>query len=360
MRHHCLLYEFFLGHALHLSAAEEPLPNPILNPDTPWVYAGFSVNTPADAGWVSYFRSANSAALGKNSDDGTRIFGVNVLSSPIAEPVHNSEELVAQLKKSRPSLVDLEEFSITRRHESPTQVNGYWCSQYTLMADTKKQDQLRHLHIAGISCVDPTNPQLLIDVGVSDLTGAGEMALHLFSIAQRMAQTIKFVPRIKKEHTDAVGKALSTSDPKGALAILQPRAENGDSRAAFLIADLYMNAKDLQDYPLARKWLEISASQGERDALYQLGTLYDKALGVERNLEQAVKWFKLAADQRDSQAQLNLGILHDPRAEGYAKDAQIAAQWFVLAANNGNKRAKQILEKHYRRKSDSTPAQDAR
>ena len=352
MRLHRFLYAFFLGHALHLSAAEEPLPNPILNPDTPWIYAGFSVNTPADPGWVSYYRGGQSAALGKTSDDATHIFGVNVLAAPIAEPVHNSEELVAQLKTRRPSLVDLEEFSITSRLESPAQVNGYWCSQYTLKAQAKKPDSLPHLFIAGISCADPSNPQLLVDVGVSDLTGADEMALQLFPIAQRMAQTIKFVPRIKKEQAEAVSKALSSSDVKAAIAILQPRAETGDSRAAFLMADIYMNAKDAQDYSLARKWLEISATQGERDALYQMGSLYDKALGVERNLEQAVKWFKLAADQRDSQAQLNLGILHDPRAEGYAKDAQIAAQWFVLAANNGNKRAKQILEKHYRRKSE--------
>lgn len=347
-----LLYTFFLGHALHLSAAEEPLPNPILNPDTPWVYSGFSVNSPAGSGWMSFFRNGQSAALGKNSDDGSHVFGVNVLSAPMAEPVHNNEDLVAQLRKTRPSLVDLGEFSITSRQESPARVNGYWCSQYTLKAGSKKQDHLRHLYIAGISCVDPSNPQLLVDVGVSDLTGADEMALQVFPIAQRMAQTIKFIPRIKKEHTDAVGKALSASDFKGAMAILQPRAESGDSRAAFLMADIYMNAKDAQDYQLARKWLEISAAQGERDALYQMGTLYDKAFGVERDLEQAVKWFKLAADQRDSQAQLNLGILHDPRAEGYAKDTQLAAQWFVLSANNGNKRAKQILEKHYRRKSD--------
>ncbi|MFN0314256.1 MAG: tetratricopeptide repeat protein [Burkholderiales bacterium] len=346
-----LLSTLLLCHALHLSAAEEPLPNPILNPDTPWIYTGFSVNTPAGPGWVSYFRSGQSAALGKTTDDANHIFGVNVLSTPIAEPVRNADELAAQLKTSRPSLVDLAEFSVTSRRESPAQVNGYWCSQYTMTAEAKKPDPLHYLYIAGISCADPQNPQLLVDVGVSDLTGAGEMAAQLVPIAKRLGQSIKFVPRIKKEQSEAVSKALSTNDIKGALAILQPRAQAGDSRAAFLMADVYLNAKEDQDYALARKWLEISAAQGERDALYQMGSMYDKGLGVDRNLEQAVKWFQLAADQRDSQAQLNLGILHDPRAEGYAKDAQLAAQWFVLAANNGNKRAKQILEHHYRKKS---------
>jgi Sel1 repeat len=347
-----LLYAFLLSHALHLSAAEEPLPNPILNPGTPWIYSGFSVNTPADAGWVSYFRSGQSAALGKTTQDATHIFGVNVLSTTMPEPVRNADELAAQLKTSRPSLVDLAEFSVTSRREAPAQVNGYWCSQYTMTAEAKKPDALRYLYVAGISCADPKDPQLLVDVGVSDLTGAGEMASQLVPIAKRMGQSIKFVPRIKKDQAEAVNKALSANEIKGALALLQPRAQAGDSRAAFLMADIYINAKEDQDYALARKWLEISAAQGERDALYQLGSLYDKGLGVERNLEQAVKWFKLAADQRDSQAQLNLGILHDPRAEGYAKDAQIAAQWFVLSANNGNKRAKQILEHHYRKKTN--------
>lgn len=348
-----LLGALLVSPALHLSASEEPLPNPVLNPGTPWIYAGFSVDTPADPGWVSYFRSGQSAALGKTPGDATHIFGVNILSAPIAEPVRNAEELAAQLKTSRPSLVDLAEFSVTSRREAPARINGYWCSQYAMTAEAKKPDPLRYLYIAGISCADPKNPQLLVDVGVSDLTGAVEMAPQLVPIAKRMGQSIKFVPRINKDISEAVSKFLSSNDVKGAIALLQPHAEAGDSRAAFLMADIYLNAKEGQDYALARKWLEISAAQGERDALYQMGSLYDKALGVERNLEQAVKWFKLAADQRDSQAQLNLGILHDPRAEGYAKDAQIAAQWFVLAANNGNKRAKLILEKQYRRKSES-------
>ncbi len=353
-----LLCTLLLTHTIHVRAAEEPLPNPILNPDTPWVFSGFSVNVPADEGWVSFFRTGNTAALGKNSDDATHVYGINVLAAPISETVNSAEELVAQLNKNRPILIDLEEYSITQRKESPKQINGYWCSQYSIKADAKKDQQFSHLYIQGISCANPINPRQLVDIGVSDLTGADSMALQLFPVADRMMNSIKFLPRISKQQSEEVGKFISSNDMQGALSMLQPRAESGDSRAAFLLADIYINAKDLKDYRAARKWLELSAAQGERDALYQMGVMYDKALGVERNLEQAVKWFKLAADQRDAQAQLNLGILHDPRADGIAKDIQVAAQWLVLAANNGSQRAKHLLEKQYKRKTESAP--DAR
>ena len=333
------------------SAAEQPLPNPILNPDTPWVFAGFSVNVPADEGWVSFFRSGTTAAFGKNPDDTNHIYGVNVLAAPLSEAIKSSEDLVSQLNKSRPILVDMEEFSIIEHRESPATVNGYWCSRYTFKADTKKKQDLGHLFIQGLSCANPSNPKQMVDVGVSDLTGSDSMAGELQPLVDRILQSIRFLPRITKKHTEEIGKAIAANDVTGAVQSLEKHAQDGDSRAAYLLGDIYLNAKDAIDYEKARKWLEKSASIGERDALYQMGVVYDKALGVERNLEQAVKWFKLAADQRDAQAQLNLGILHDPRANGIAKDPEMAAQWFVMSANNGNQRAKQILEKQYVRKS---------
>lgn len=339
-----------VGHCALAAAADRPLPNPVLNPDVPWVYGGFSVNAPAGHGWVSYLRNGSSAAFGKSTEDDSHVYGINVLASPSAEAIKSAEDLAERLRASRPTLVDLEEFNIREHQESPASINGYWCSQYKVSADAKTEQTLKHLYIQGVTCANPNNLKQMVDVAVSDLTIADAMATELFPMTKPMIESIKFLPRISKQQTEEVGKAISGNDHKKALALLQPRASSGDSRAAYLLADIYLNAKDVQNYVEARKWLELSAGIGERDALYQLGVVFDKGLGVERNVEQAVKWFKLAADQRDPQAQLNLGILHDPRADGIAKDSAIAAQWFLLAANNGNQRARQILEKQYVRK----------
>ncbi len=68
-----------------------------------------------------------------------------------------------------------------------------------------------------------------------------------------------------------------------------------------------------------RKWLDIAAKDGHSDALFNLGAIYDKALGVDRDAPQAVKWFTLAADQRDPEAQLNLALFYI-KGDGVAKD----------------------------------------
>ncbi|HET9041974.1 MAG TPA: SEL1-like repeat protein, partial [Burkholderiales bacterium] len=49
-----------------------------------------------------------------------------------------------------------------------------------------------------------------------------------------------------------------------------------------------------------------------------------------------------AADQRDAQAQLNLGILFY-KGDGVPVDHAQARAWLVLAADNGNARAKDLL-----------------
>lgn len=341
-----------------VSAAEKPLPNPVMNPGTPWVFGGFSIQVPEEEGWVSYFRDGRSMALGRNLDNGRRILGMNVFAASLPEAVTTADELAAQLRTSRLSLVDLKDFTIKSRNETPANINGYLCSRYTLEADAKQDDDYPHIHIHGVTCANPANTKQLVDVGVSDLTQDATMLPALDAVGAKLTQSIRFLPRLERKTTDTVNKSLSSGDIKTAIAMLEPLATAGDTRASFLLADIYMNAKEHQDYVLARKWLLRSAQQGERDALYQLGVMYERGLGTPRDLPEAVKWFKLAADQRDPQAQLNLGILHDPRADGIAKDPAVAAQWFMLSANNGNPRAKQILENFYQRKSGGDkPAQ---
>ncbi|MBM3393037.1 MAG: sel1 repeat family protein [Betaproteobacteria bacterium] len=333
-------------------AAERPLPNPILNPGTPWMFGGFSFEVPAEPGWLSYNRDGRSAALGKSVDEGKRIFGANVLAAALSEPVASAEDLSSQLREERLSMIDLRDFDIKVQEETGKQINGYLCSQYRIEADTKNDPKFPRLFMRGMTCANPGNARQLVDIAVSDLTNDKAMAESLVKVADALTSSLRFEPRIDKQGTEAVNKALGNNDIATALALLEPRAIAGDSRAAYLMADIYLSAKEHQDFARAHKWLAASAALGERDAIYQLGVVHERGIGVERNLPEAVKWFKLASDQRDAQAQLNLGILHDPRGKGIANAPEQAAQWFMLSANNGNKRAQGILDNHYKRKSE--------
>lgn len=67
------------------------------------------------------------------------------------------------------------------------------------------------------------------------------------------------------------------------------------------------------------------------DAQYNLGVMYAKGRGVERNEAKAVELLALAADKGDANAQLNLGIMY-AKGRGVAKDESKAFQLWARAA----------------------------
>ena len=80
-----------------------------------------------------------------------------------------------------------------------------------------------------------------------------------------------------------------------------------------------------------REWTPL-AEQGDADAQFNLGVMYNQGQGVPQDNKTAVKWYKLAAEQGDADAQLNLGVMY-----AAPKDYVYAHMWGEIAASNGNK-----------------------
>jgi uncharacterized protein len=53
----------------------------------------------------------------------------------------------------------------------------------------------------------------------------------------------------------------------------------------------------VQDYAEAVKWYRLAAEQGNANAQYNLGVMYDNGDGVVQDYAEAVKWYRLAAEQ---------------------------------------------------------------
>jgi TPR repeat protein len=93
--------------------------------------------------------------------------------------------------------------------------------------------------------------------------------------------------------------------------------------------------------------LRQKAEQGDADAQYELGWMYDNGEGVPENDAEAVKWYRLAAEQGDALAQNNLGVMN-ARGEGVPQNDLEAYFWLNLAAAQGvttAKESKAIIEK---------------
>ena len=67
-----------------------------------------------------------------------------------------------------------------------------------------------------------------------------------------------------------------------------------------------MDAYNRQDYETAYKLTLPSAEQGNANAQYNLGNMYNEGKGVPQDYKEAAKWWKLAAEQGHEEAQYNL------------------------------------------------------
>ncbi len=76
------------------------------------------------------------------------------------------------------------------------------------------------------------------------------------------------------------------------------------------------------------------ASQGDVQVQYELGLMYDLAIGVEKNPSKAFEYYHQAAKQNHAKAQYNCAICY-ALAKGVAKDIATAKAWTKKARDNG-------------------------
>lgn len=101
-------------------------------------------------------------------------------------------------------------------------------------------------------------------------------------------------------------------------------------------------ARQRADYVEAAKWYRIAAMQGNAEAQFQIGLLYQLGYGVAKDSMEAAKWFRLAAEQGEPLAQGILGNMYF-HGEGVAKSYTEAAKWYRRAAEQGDPIAQQEL-----------------
>jgi tetratricopeptide (TPR) repeat protein len=84
----------------------------------------------------------------------------------------------------------------------------------------------------------------------------------------------------------------------------------------------------------AKKYYKLAAKQGQVQAQYNLGCIYDQ----ESNLDEAKKYYKLAVEQGQVQAQYNLGCIYDQES-----NLDEAKKYYKLAAEQGDANAQRVL-----------------
>ena len=93
-------------------------------------------------------------------------------------------------------------------------------------------------------------------------------------------------------------------------------------------------AYDRGDYATALRLWRPLAEQGDANAQFDLGGLYEKGEGVPKDYVEAAKWLRLAAEQGNFVYEFNLGLTYYD-GKGVPQDCVLAHMWFNLAATQG-------------------------
>ena len=132
-----------------------------------------------------------------------------------------------------------------------------------------------------------------------------------------------------------------------ALRLFRPLANQGNANAQFNLGLIFEQGQGVpQDYVEAAKWYRLAADQGDAYAQTNLGFLYEKGQGVPQNYAEAAKLYRLAAEQGDAVAQRNLGAMYH-FGWGVPKDYDEAVKWNCLAVDQGDAVAQRNLGEMY-------------
>jgi hypothetical protein len=319
-------------------AAHAQRANPILDPEQPWAFAGFSLRPPAIEGWYSVAKTRVGAVLGRRIESPTHTLVAVVRSEPIGQAFESAEAFVAHLRAHRVREHAPARVRLLEAEESRDDLGGAWCTRYRLAAQEQvAEGRTFTLRVEGRSCVHPAVPDLLIDLSVSERGLDGEADDSARARSALFLDSLRFTPVTPSAGVLDAEDMLRRGAAVEALRLLEALAAQGEPAAALRLARAYESGRGAPvDAARAERMYRLAAAAGEVDALYNLGAFYDKARGGVRDATEAARWFRRAADQRDAQAQLNLG-------DGVPLDHAQARAWLELAADNGNARAKALL-----------------
>jgi len=130
-------------------------------------------------------------------------------------------------------------------------------------------------------------------------------------------------------------QAYQVKDYELALKTFKPLAKAGYPKAQIYLGTIYDKGLGVaRDLKRAMYWFEKSAEQGGVKLQYDLGARYLHGKDVVHDYGKAIYWWRKAADAGSSQAQYNLALLYI-RGEGIEVDHGKAIELFRLAAEQG-------------------------
>ena len=139
-----------------------------------------------------------------------------------------------------------------------------------------------------------------------------------------------------------VGLLIILASPSASLAQSSLPAASADSD----VSDAASKAFFAGDYVKAKQIWEKLAAENDPAAMTNLGIMYEKGLGVKRDMKAAEAQYLRAANLGYAQGQFDLGNLYY-NGDGIEQDYKQAGRWYMAAAQSGHLRSQYYLAQMY-------------
>lgn len=142
---------------------------------------------------------------------------------------------------------------------------------------------------------------------------------------------------VSQEGQKHQSKREASASPAQGLRLL---AEQGNAEAQFNLGLLYDRGRGVpKDKSEALRWYRLAATQGDTFAQNSLADNYWEGTGVPKDDTEAVRWWRLAADKGFAPAQHSLGKIISGGGQGVPSDKIHAYMWLALSAAQGDEEA---------------------
>ncbi len=147
---------------------------------------------------------------------------------------------------------------------------------------------------------------------------------------------LSFLGGVEAGSHDNAYAAYNRGDYATAIRLWRPLAVQGDANAQYNFGVMYESGRGVrQDYAVAARWYRWAAEQGNASAQARLGVMYDNGRGVPQDYTEAVKWYRRAVEQGNARAQTNLGDMYF-NGQGVPRNYAEALRWYRRAAQQGS------------------------
>ena len=136
------------------------------------------------------------------------------------------------------------------------------------------------------------------------------------------------------------GYGVEDRDKKKAMEWFRKAAKKGHTRAQIKLANLVR----FDNPDEAVMWLKKAAEKNHFTALNNLGYMYSKGFGVQRNSQEAVKWYTKSAELGNKFGQYNMCRAYH-LGKGISMNREKSVKWCKRSADQGYSDAKRLLEK---------------